>query len=67
MIRHDKTDPVSHKVTIAIGVLVEEDMKSSCAGKFKEMTVSAGKTFSGRPYEISLIQKQSPQLTVREQ
>lgn len=57
VIRHDETDPKSGKTTIAVGVLVEENLLSSCAGVSKEMEVSAGKTFSGREFSISPIKK----------
>ena len=57
LIRYDKTDPKTGQAIIAVGALVEEDLFSSCAGQNKEMEVSAGKTFSGRQFSISLIKK----------
>ncbi len=57
VIRHDVNDPKTRKTTIAVGVLVEENLLSSCAGVSKEMEVSAGKTFSGREFSISPIKK----------
>ncbi len=55
VIRHEKTNPKSNKVTIAVGALVQENLFSSCAGKKRKLTVEAGTTFSGREYEISRI------------
>ena len=52
VIRHEKTDPKSNKVTIAVGALVQENLFSSCTGIKRKLTVEAGTTFSGREYEI---------------
>lgn len=57
VIRHDEADPKTGKTTIAVGILVEENLLSSCAGVSKEMEVSAGKTFSGREFSVSPIKK----------
>jgi len=57
VIRYDKTEAKTGKAVIAVGVLVEENLLSSCAGQSKEMTVPAGKTFSGRQFEIAVIKK----------
>lgn len=57
VVRYDKADSKTAKTTIALGVLVEEDLMSSCAGVSKEIEVSAGKTFSGREFAISLIKR----------
>jgi hypothetical protein len=57
VIRHEKTDSKTNKVTIIIGALVKENMLSSCAGEKRKLTVEAGTTFSGREYEISRIKK----------
>lgn len=57
VIRHEHTDKKSKKVTIAVGVLVEENILSSCAGESRELEADAGNTFSGRPYEVSPIKK----------
>jgi hypothetical protein len=57
VIRHDETDPKTGKTNIAVGILVEENLLSSCAGVPRETEVSAGKTFSGRQFAISPIKK----------
>jgi len=57
VIRHEHTDKKSKKVTIAVGVLVQEIPFSSCAGESRELEADAGTTFSGRPYEVTLIKK----------
>ncbi len=57
IVRYDRTDSKTGKAIIAVGVLVEEDLLSSCAGQSKEMEVSAGNTFSGREFSVSLIKK----------
>jgi hypothetical protein len=55
VIRNDLLNTKTKETNIALGVLVKENLLSSCAGTSKEMTVSAGKTFSGKQYSISLI------------
>ncbi len=57
VIRHDQTDSKTGKTIIAVGILVQENWLSSCAGTSQEMEVPAGKTFSGREYSISPIKK----------
>lgn len=56
-VRYERVDPKSKKVTIAVGALVYENLLSSCAASTKRVTVDAGKTFSGRAYEVSRIKK----------
>lgn len=57
VIRHDKTDPKTRKTIVAVGVLVEENLLSSCTGESTEMEASAGKTFSGGEFSISRIKR----------
>jgi hypothetical protein len=57
VIRYEKIDPKTNKITIAVGALVQENALSSCAGKKRKLVVDAGTTFSGRDYEITRIKK----------
>lgn len=52
VIRYEKADSKTNKMTIAVGALVQENLLSSCAGEKRKLTVDAGSTFSGREYEI---------------
>ncbi len=66
VVRHETSNKLLDFVTINLGVLIEQDSNVTCKTAPKQMTVSAGKTFSGRKYDVSLIHVQTPQLTVRE-
>ena len=57
VIRHEKTDPKTQKVTIAVGAIVRKDSLIRCSGKKNKLVVDAGTSFSGRDYEIVKIKK----------
>ncbi len=55
VLRTDLPHPGSHKDSILIGALVAENLQSPCSGTY-ETTELAGKTFSGREFEVKPIQ-----------
>lgn len=55
VVRNEVSDPLSKKVTIAIGGLVEEDPRIACSGE-TTVNVPAGHGYSGREFEVVAIQ-----------
>lgn len=55
LVRHEWTDPVTNKVSIALGGFVRENKAKKCGGRKQEVKVDAGTSFSGKEYEISKI------------
>lgn len=64
VIREEITDAETKKVTIAIGGIVKSNLQSACVGTFRDKTVEAGTTFSGREFEIVKILKDSKKTKV---
>jgi len=54
VIRNEIVDPVSHKVTIAIGGLITENPVIPC-GSIGQVRVPAGNGYSGREFEVIAI------------
>ncbi len=52
VVRNEWVEPRTKKTSIAVGVIVRENLLSSCAGEKRLNTVDAGTTFSGREYEV---------------
>lgn len=59
VIREDITDEKTGVTKIAIGGLIKSNPQSPCVGNFRDKTITAGTTFSGRQYEIVKILKES--------
>lgn len=55
IIRHEDVDRATHRVSIAIGGLVSEG-SANCSATLNDLTVNAGKTFSGVEYTVEAIQ-----------
>lgn len=55
LVRHDKKDPTTGKVTILVGGLVSEFLLLPCTADLRTITVDGGPSFSGVDFEIEKI------------
>ncbi|MGZ3692704.1 MAG: hypothetical protein ACXWQO_00425 [Bdellovibrionota bacterium] len=57
LIREDIPDKKTGITKIAIGGIVQTNIQSACVGTYREITVAAGNTFSGKQFEVVKILK----------
>jgi hypothetical protein len=55
LVRYDKKDPTTGKVTILVGGLVSEFLLLPCTADLRPITVDGGPSFSGVDFEIEKI------------